>query len=74
MVEVERLGDHFHARLQEAVRYRHALGIAGDEEDLQIGPSLAGLVGYLAVTKRSIRALERRIFSPEGPSTASSVR
>ena len=48
MVEVERLGDHFHARLQKAVGHRRALGIAGDEQDFQIRPGFARLIGDLA--------------------------
>jgi len=48
MIEVERLGDHLHAGLQEAIRYRRALGIAGDEQDFQIGPGLARLSANLA--------------------------
>ncbi len=48
MVEVERLGDHLHTRLQKAVGYHRGFGIAGDEEDLQAGPGFPRLIGELA--------------------------
>src|SRR3981189_1819 len=47
IVEVERLGDHFHAGLQKAVGDRGALGVAGDEKNLQAGPGFPRLIGEL---------------------------
>ena len=84
MIEIERLGDHLHARLQKAVGDRDALGVTGDEQNLQPGPRFARLVGELAAVDAGqadvgdqqvdllVRA--RRIAGPAGPSTASSVR
>src|SRR5438445_13712713 len=48
IVELKRLGDHFHALFQKAVRHRDALGVAGDEKDLEAGPGFARLIGELA--------------------------
>src|ERR1700716_3282769 len=48
IVEVERLGDHFHAGLQKAVGDRGALGVAGDEKNLQAGPGFPRLIGEVA--------------------------
>ncbi|MDB5503432.1 MAG: hypothetical protein JWR89_3334, partial [Tardiphaga sp.] len=47
-IEIERLGDHLHAGLQKTFRDRGTFGIAGDEQDLEFRPRLAGLVGELA--------------------------
>src|SRR5258706_732776 len=48
IVELEWLGDHFHALFQKTVRHRDALGVAGDEKDLQAGPGFPRLIRELA--------------------------
>ena len=46
-IDRKRLGDHLHARIQEPRGQGRVLGIAGDEEDLEIGTSLACRIGQL---------------------------
>jgi hypothetical protein len=41
-VAVEWLADRFHARIGDAVVDHRVLGVAGHEENLQMGPASAG--------------------------------
>src|SRR3982074_3877466 len=62
IVEVEWLGDHFHAGLQKAVGDRGALGVAGDEKNLEAGPGFPRLIGELA----AVHSAEGGARGPQG--------
>src|SRR3954467_8277879 len=51
LVEVERLGDHFHVRSEKAFGQKAAFNIAGHEQDLEMRPLLARRIGQLATVQ-----------------------
>jgi hypothetical protein len=69
----ERLGNDLHARVEVAVADDRILGIAGNEEDLQIRSWLSRGIGPTSVTSKSILASPCRIFKAPGPSAASTA-
>src|SRR5437588_3136174 len=64
IVELKRLGDHFHALFQKAIRYRDALGVAGDEKGLEAGPGLPRLIGKLAALDAGQSAVGDQLIVP----------